>query len=165
MASFHGADDRRLGCRARQVERELADRAVLRHHEGIERGRRAVEAHAVRFARTGRDTAKRSRLCGGGVKREQGDLRIERIVAVARRDDDPAVMFGQCDIVDPAGVVEVADLAVEAVNIEPGLLVGADDQAPRRFRCIAPDRGVVGRVGVRRSHCLGLRRCLDGYCR
>jgi hypothetical protein len=38
-------------------------------------------------------------------------------------------MSTQIDIVDAAGVVKIADLAVEAIDVEPRLLVGADDQA------------------------------------
>src|SRR3546814_15574964 len=58
----------------------------------------------------------------------------------------------QIDIVHLADRRKVHDSALHVVKIEPGLLVGRDDQARGGIVGIGPDRGIVG----------GVARAFDG---
>ncbi len=78
------------------------------------------------------------------------------VVTVARRHQQAGLAlngnaFAQIDIVDPARIQEVAGAAVQAIDVQPGLLVSAHDQALRRIGRVAPDCRVVRRVGIGRA--------------
>ena len=60
---------------------------------------------------------------------------------------------------------EALHLSVEPVDIEPGLLVGRDDQAVGGRCGVAPDRRIVGSVLVGGDHRLGLRDREDRHRR
>ena len=83
-------------------------------------------------------------------------MRVHPVVAVARDDD----VARDIDIVDEARLREGDVLARKVVDVQPGLLVGRDDQRVVRVGGIDPDRRIVGGVGAVRAH--GLRLAARG---
>src|SRR5690606_41404522 len=86
---------------------------------------------------------------GPGIDGKQGDA-VEG--AVARRQQRlPAAVDGgvgnQVDIVEAADIEGLAQAAVQAVDLEPLPLVGADDQAAPGVAGIDSDDRVVGGGG------------------
>ena len=84
-------------------------------------------------------------------------MRVGRIDAVAGSDEHGAILQrDEINIVHRACIQETADLPVQTVDIQPGLLVGRHDQAIARIGIVAPDSGIISRVFIGRADRLRL---------
>ena len=84
---------------------------------------------------------------------------LDDLIAAIAGEDDPARLahIDEVDIVERGTGAEALHLSVEPVDVEPGLLVGRDDQAVGGRCGIAPDRRIVGSVLFGGDHRLGFR--------
>ena len=71
--------------------------------------------------------------------------------------DHAGAHFAQVDIVQRTRPHEITDLAIKTIDIRPGLLVRADNQAGGGIGSIASDGWIVCRIGCYCAH----RRCLS----
>ena len=149
----HGqlADNRAAG-RRRQLDPDLRDDAVLQHRIDIQITPALGQTQAVSLARPAADAAQRDqplRLC---IKPVEPQFGRRDIVAVTRHHDHPgAAHVDQIDIVEPAIAEKMPNFAIEAIDIEPRLFIGRDDQAGHRITAVAPDRRIIGGVVCRRA--------------
>src|SRR5690606_7814259 len=119
----------------------------------------AMEAHAIGFSRPAWYGSEFGQLGAAGVEPVNAQHGGQRIVTIAGDHDHPGgPHVHQVDVVEPPASREAAGLAVQAIDVEPGLLVGGDDQAGGRIGRVAPDGRIVGGVLCRRADRLGFDR-------
>src|SRR5690606_24412411 len=116
----------------------------------------SAQAEAVALTLPARGSAEQGQSAGRLVHLPRPEHGVAGIVAVAGDDDDtPVGQLGQIDVVDQARRLAEQCAAGEVVDVQAGLLVCPDDQAGGGVRGIAPDRRIVRRIGIGRSHRLG----------
>ncbi len=142
-----------------QIDGDLRDGAILEHGKGMQRAPFLHQADAIGFVGTARHRAQMLQALIAGIEAIDLQHGLGDIVAVAGHHDHATrAHVEQIDIVDPARRNKMADLAVQSIDIQAGLLVGRDDQAAFGLARIAPDRRIVSGIRRSRAHRHGFRR-------
>ncbi len=119
--------------------------------------RKDGHADAIGLAGAALRFTERNECAPAGVQAVDPEQGPSGVVPVGGdHQDAPGAEVQEVDIVHPAGRSEVHAFAGEAVDVEPRLLVGADDEALLRIAWITPDGGVVGGVVRHSAHRGGL---------
>ena len=160
---LHGAQFARAGSIA-QGDFPLADPPALGRGVDDQLVTAACAADAVGFPRTRGQAGQFGERALRRVETVKHDPGAGEIAAIAGEDDHARLAhIDEVDIVERGMLAEALHLAVEAIDIQPRLLVGRDDQAVGGRCRIAPDRRIVGGVLVGGDHRHGLRHCEDRH--
>ena len=103
-----------------------------------------LQAQTIGLAAARRGAAQRGERGLGAVEAVHRQMRVHPVVAVARDHD----VADDIDIVDQAALQKRQILAVQVIDVQPGLFVGRDDQRAARIGGIDPNRRIVGGVGA-----------------